>query len=143
MTGYLLDANVLREVRPGGHANVASWQASVPVAECFVRALTVWELRRGFEALRARDPARAVRGLTTTDLVLAGFANRILPLDGEIASEWARLLGEKDRNRIDTALAATARVRGLVLVTRNVRDFRGRKVRVLDPFKASPGVELA
>jgi predicted nucleic acid-binding protein len=38
------------------------------------------------------------------------------------------------------ALAATARVRDLVLVTRNVADFRGRNVRVLDPFKAAPTI---
>lgn len=143
MTGYLLDANVLREFKPGGHANVASWRTAVPAEERFVSALTVWELRRGLEAMKARDPARAAWGLAAVDILLAGFVGRIMPLDGEIATEWARLLGEKDSNRIDMALAATARVRGLVLVTRNVRDFRGRKVRILDPFKATPGVELA
>jgi predicted nucleic acid-binding protein len=40
------------------------------------------------------------------------------------------------------ALAATARVRGLVLVTRNSADFKGRDVRVLDPFKANPEIVL-
>jgi len=64
-----------------------------------------------------------------------------VPVDRDVAAEWARLLGEHDRNRDDTALAATARVRGLVVVTRNVRHFRGRSVRVLDPFKAPITIE--
>jgi hypothetical protein len=51
-----------------------------------------------------------------------------------------RLLGEKDKHRDDMALAATARVHGFVLVTRNVADFAGRGVRVLDAFKACPSI---
>ena len=58
--------------------------------------------------------------------------------DRDIAAEWARLLGEHDRNRNDTRLAAAVRVRGLALATRNVRHFRGRDVRVLDPFHVAP-----
>ena len=124
--GWLLDANVIREFRPGGHANVAAWRAGVPAAELRLSAITVLELRRGFERLKARDPARAARGLTALDALAADFADRIVPVDAAVAAEWARLLGGKDKDRLDVALAATARVRGLVVVTRNVRDFRGR-----------------
>jgi predicted nucleic acid-binding protein len=55
---------------------------------------------------------------------------------------WLRTVdvGEKDKHRDDMALAATARVQDLVLVTRNVADFRGRNARVLDPFKANPTI---
>ena len=60
-------------------------------------------------------------------------------MDRNIAAE-ARLLGEHDRNRDDTVMAATARVHGLKVATRNVRHFRGRGVRVLDPFNAVPTV---
>lgn len=139
--GWLLDANVIREFRPGGHANVAVWRAGVPASELRLSAITVLELRRGFERLKARDPARAARGLTALDALAADFADRIVPVDAAVAAEWARLLGGKDKDRLDVALAATARVRGLVVVTRNVRDFRGRGVRVLDPFKAPATIE--
>jgi toxin FitB len=138
--GWLLDANVIREFRPGGHANVAAWRAGVPASDLYLSAVTVLELRRGFERLKARDPARAARGLTALDALAADFADRIVPVDAAVATEWARLLGGKDKDRLDVALAATARVRGLVVVTRNVRDFRGRGVRVLDPFKALPAI---
>jgi predicted nucleic acid-binding protein len=72
----------------------------------------------------------------------AAFKERIIAIDVPIAAEWARLVGQKDKHRDDMALAATARVRGLVLVTRNLADFRGRRAPVLDPFKAKPEVLL-
>jgi len=55
-------------------------------------------------------------------------------------SEWARLLGAKDKNQRDRALAATARVHGFVLVTRNVEDMIGCDVLVLNPFMRNPKV---
>ena len=114
----------------------------MPEAELYLSAITVLELRRGFERLKVRDPARATRGLAGLDALAADFADRIVPVDAAVAAEWARLLGGKDKDRLDVALAATARVRGLVVVTRNVRHFRGRGVRVLDPFKAPATVEF-
>jgi hypothetical protein len=54
---------------------------------------------------------------------------------------WARLLGAKDKNQRDRALAATGRMHGFVLVTRNIDDVRGCDVRVLDPFNARPVIE--
>ncbi len=135
---WLLDANVLREFRPGGHANVARWRAQVPASDLHVSVITVWELRRGFERLRAQDAGRAARGLAAVDALAIGFADRIVPVDLAIAAEWARLLASKDKARADVALAATARVRDMVVVTRNVADFRGRGARVLDPFQANP-----
>jgi predicted nucleic acid-binding protein len=62
-------------------------------------------------------------------------------MDAAVMAEWARLLGAKDKNQRDRALAATARVHGFVLVTRNIDDIRGCDVRVLNPFKADPVIE--
>ncbi|WP_292514841.1 hypothetical protein [Methylobacterium sp.] len=64
-----------------------------------------------------------------------------MPTDAAVVAEWARLLGAKDKNQRDRALAATARVHGFVLVTRNVDDVRGCGVRVLNPFRQDPAVE--
>jgi hypothetical protein len=92
-------------------------------------------MRRGWEARKKQDAAQAAEGLARLVALEAAFNNRIIPIDAPIAAEWARLVGQKDKHRDDMALAATARVRGLVLVTRNVADFKGRDVRVLIPSR--------
>ena len=66
------------------------------------------------------------------------YVGRILAIDAAVVAEWTRLLGTKNKDRWDLALAATARVHDLVLVTRNVDDFLGRGVRLLDPFRDPP-----
>jgi len=72
----------------------------------------------------------------------AVYGSRLVPIDGPVAAEWARLIGAKeDKNQRDWALAATARVHGFVLVTRNIDDMRGCDVKVLNPFRPNPIVE--
>lgn len=138
MTLYLLDENVLRELRGDGNANVRRWFASVDDTALRLSAATLFEKRRGAEALRRRDPARAERLLNAIAALEKAYADRILPIDTAVVAEWTRLLGAKNKDRWDLALAATARVHGLVLVTRNVDDFAGRGVRLLDPFRDPP-----
>ncbi|UFW78994.1 type II toxin-antitoxin system VapC family toxin [Rhizobium sp. SU303] len=138
MTGYLLDENVLREFSPRGNANVRKWIASVDDTELRLSVATLFEKRRGAEMLKRRDPGRAaaiIRGIATLE---KAFADRILPVDATIVEEWTRLLGAKNKDRWDLALAATARVHRLVLVTRNIKDFEGRGARLLNPFTDPP-----
>ena len=142
MTLYLLDANVLREFRPRGHRNVRNWLATVDDAALRVSVMTLLEMRRGWEAKKKHDRTHAAEGLERLVAFETAFKDRIIPIDARIAAEWARLVGQKDKHRDDMALAATARVRSFVLVTRNLADFRGRGVRVLDPFKAKLEVLL-
>jgi predicted nucleic acid-binding protein len=106
-----------------------------------LRAATLFEKRRGAEALRRRDPNRSAKLLAGIDELEKLFTDRIVPIDAAVVAEWARLLGRKSKDRWDLALAATARVHGYVLVTRNLDDFIGREVRLLNPF-ASPPAEV-
>ncbi|WSH66119.1 type II toxin-antitoxin system VapC family toxin [Rhizobium ruizarguesonis] len=138
MTGYLLDENVLRELSPRGNANVRKWIAGVDDAELRLSVATLFEKRRGAEMLKRRDPGRAaaiIRGIANLE---KAFADRILPVDATVVEEWTRLLGAKNKDRWDLALAATARVHRLVLVTRNIKDFEGRGTRLLNPFTDPP-----
>lgn len=141
MTVYLVDENVLREFAPGGNAHVRAWRAGVDDLDLRISVMTFFEKRRGWERRRRSDPDRAAKGLAALDALQAAFRDRTVAIDEEIVAEWARLLGAKDKNQRDMALAATARVRGFVLVTRNVEDFRGRGVQVLNPFKTPSVIE--
>lgn len=138
MTLYLLDENVLRELHPRGNQNVRRWAATVDDDDLRLSAATLFEKRRGAEALKRRDADRAAKLLAGIEGLEKAFADRIIPIDTRIVAEWARLLGDRNKNQWDMALAATARVHGFVLVTRNVSDFAGRRVRLLNPFTNPP-----
>lgn len=133
---WLIDTNIISEVRKGPrcHPAVAAWWAGVAEADLFLSVLTLGEIRRGIEALRPRDAARA--GLLEAWLadLAAAFGPRILPIDAAAAAEWGRLSAGRTVPVIDALLAATARLHGLVLVTRNTADLAGLDLRLLNPF---------
>lgn len=140
MTVYLLDENVLRELHARGDANVRTWYDGVADEDLRISVMTLFEKRRGWERRRRSDPDLAAARLAELAALEAGFASRIVPIDTPVMVEWTRLLGAKDKNQRDRALAATARVYGFVLVTRNVKDFAGCDVKVLNPFAVNPSV---
>ncbi len=147
MTLYLLDVQVLQEMRPGGHADVWAWAASVDDSDLRLSAITCLEKRMGWENKRrdliakGQDTSQADAALRAFSELENEYADRIIPIDAAVSAEWARLLGAKRNNTMDMALAASARVHGLVLVTRNRKDFVGRGVTILDPFKKNPRPE--
>lgn len=135
---YLLDANVLREMHPRGHKNVRLWLSTVDDSELCISALTIKEIQEGIVRAHARNPTQlTLDAQRRLDSLVQAYRDRIIPIDREIAAEWGRLVGTKAKHNDDMALAATVRVRRLVLVTRNVADFKGRGVEVLDPFRKS------
>ena len=133
---YLLDTNVFREIQKGddGHVNVRAWLETVDDADLRLSVMAVREVSRGIARLAKKKPALAVEIRERLDELLAAYAGRVVEVDGEVAQEWGGLEGERDKHRDDLAFVATARVRGMVLLTRNVKDLRGRGVRVLNPF---------
>ena len=118
----------------------------MPITDLFISSVTVMEARKGFARLQAnaRNPADIGEILayqTSFDELVTGFDERILVIDRPVAERWGEMLGRREANVMDTAIAATAAVHGLVVATRNLRHFRGRGVRLLDPIKARPIIE--
>lgn len=95
--------------------------------------LTIGEIRKGIELLRARDGAQAAVIEAWLEELRVRFRGRILPIDARIAEEWGRLNAQSPKKAVDSMLAATARVHGLTVVTRNVRDFLECGVPLVDP----------
>jgi predicted nucleic acid-binding protein len=136
---FLLDTNVVSEIRRGRDPHVRAWAEAVEDVELHLSALTLGDLRKGIELLRGRDPAQAEVFTRWLDDLRARFAERIVAIDGRIAEEWGRLNAATTRNTVDSLIAATARVHGLIIVTRNTRDFAGCGVPLLNPWQPQDG----
>jgi hypothetical protein len=135
---FLVDTNILSELRKGSRCDpgVTSWFAAVSSTDLFLSALTLGEIRKGIERLRHRDERTAevleawLHGLVTA------YSDRILPVDEAIAEQWGRFNGPAPLPVLDSLLAATAKVHGLTVVTRNLKDIKRTGVDCLNPFSA-------
>lgn len=134
---YLIDTNIISEVRKGARCdvNVAEWWRDVPEEDLWLSALVLGEIRRGVELARRRDPTKAAALEAWLNELISGFGDRILALDAVVAEEWGRISAIRTVPVIDALLAATAKANGLVLVTRNTADVAGLDIEVLNPFQ--------
>ena len=133
---YLLDTNILSETRKRQAATgVTDWIAATPPELLHVSVLTLGEIEHGIVRIRGRgDREQAVgleRWLREVEL---GFADRILPITLPVASAWGRQQHSQPLPVIDGLIAATAKVNGLTVVTRNAKDFERSGVQVVNPF---------
>jgi predicted nucleic acid-binding protein len=135
---FLLDTNVISEIRKRdrAHPNVARWVARTPVAEIGTSVLVLAEIRRGIELKRRSDAPQAENLDRWFAQMRARLGDRVLPVDEPVAEAWATLNILDPAPLIDGLLAATAKVHGLTLVTRNLSDVVRTGVPVLDPFSA-------
>lgn len=132
---FLLDTNVVAELqKPRPHARVVEWFGTVSGPDLYISVLVVGEIEQGIVRLRRRDPAQAARYAAWLGRLRRDFARRILAVTEEVALEWGRLNAKDPLPAIDGLMAATARVHGLTLVTRNARDFGRMGVAYVDPF---------
>jgi predicted nucleic acid-binding protein len=136
---FLLDTNVVSEIRRGRDANVATWASEVADADLYLSVLTPGEIRKGIERLRGRYPEQAEVFAAWLEQLRGHFANRILSIDDRVAEEWGRLNAPAERKTVDSLIAATARVHDLTVVTRNTGDFEPCDVAVLNPWQPRRG----
>lgn len=136
MKGFLVDTNVISELRKGARAdaNVRRWFESVDEDAIFLSVLVTGEIRHGIEVIRKRDPRAASTLERWLDDVVQTHSDRVLPVDAATADEWGRLDARGSLPVVDGLLAATARVHDLTLVTRNPRDVARTGVDLLNPF---------
>jgi toxin FitB len=131
---FLLDTNVISEIRRARDPNVRAWVGEVDDAELHLSVLTLGEIRKGIELLRSRDPEQAEIFATWLHDLHTRFADRIVAIDARVTDEWGRLNATAPRNTVDSLVAASARVHDLTVVTRNTADFQGCGVPLLNPW---------
>ncbi|MEO8060539.1 MAG: type II toxin-antitoxin system VapC family toxin [Burkholderiales bacterium] len=138
----VLDTNVVSEpLRPEPDPAVLQWLDRQEPQTLFLTSINLAELLTGIAALPAGRRQNALKA-ALTDQVLPLFQGRILPFDVVAAEAFAKLRSSTQAagNPIgfaDCAIAAVAAAHGFMLATRNVRDFKGTGVELLDPWSAA------
>jgi predicted nucleic acid-binding protein len=138
---FLLDTNVISELRQPRvrlpDQRVTAWIARIPVASLFISVITVMELELGTLQKERRDPQQgaALRSWLSTS-VIPNFTGRILPIDREIAQRAASLHVPTRIADLDALIAATALVKGLTVVTRNISHFAPTGAPTLNPWES-------
>jgi len=136
---YLVDTDVISEIRKGENAN-AGVRAFFESArrddvDLYLSVVSIGELRQGVERIRHRGDSeqaalmdRWLRQVTRT------YADGILSFDEETAHVWGRLRVPNPENPLDKQIAATALIHDLTVVTRNIEHFAPTGVRLKNPF---------
>ena len=134
---YLLDTNVLSETRKRQPAvGVAEWIAATPPDRMHISVLTLGEIEQGIARVRARGDRQQASALERwLREVETGFEDRLLPVTLPVAAAWGRQQYAQPLPVIDALIAATARVHGMTVVTRNVKDFQRLGISLLDPWQ--------
>lgn len=136
---YLLDTNIVSESRKLGTSRIdvvaANWLSRIDAAQTFLSAMTVFELERGVLQMERRDATQgSMLRRWLNDRVMVAFEKRILPLSSAVAQPSAGLHIPDPRSERDAWIAATAIDAGLILATRNISDFAGMGVSLVNPF---------
>lgn len=140
MAKYLLDSDVIGKKDGPNGGNIRRWLAGIDDNQLALSALTIFEVSRGVQLKRdAGEVELADRLQDGLANLRAAFADRTFPLDATIAEEWGRLAGSERAQWVDRGLIATARTHGLILVTCNSTDMKGRGVEVINPQRHTTG----
>lgn len=137
----VLDTNVLSEMmRPEPDSTVAAWMSARPASSLFTTTVTQAEILYGVRLLPSAN--RRSRLETVVSAMFAtDFAGRVLPFDQAAAYAYAEIAAARRRagrpiTQFDAQIAAIARSRDAGVATRNIADFEGCGIGVIDPWRA-------
>jgi predicted nucleic acid-binding protein len=136
----ILDTNVLSELmRPQPAANVVDWVTQQPASRLFITAVTQGEILYGI-GLLSRGKRRDRISAAAMAMFAEDFAERILPFNADSAAAFADILvarrgAGRPIAQLDAQIAAIARTNGAAVATRNVADFDGCGIELINPFQ--------
>ena len=139
MTACILDTNVLRELYVAApHEGFKDWFTRQELEDLHITTFNVAEIRYGIEKLPQGKKRRSIEDWLG-DLLLPNFRGRILAFDVKSAEAWGAIMASamktgRPRPVMDSLLASMALAHGMTLVTRNIKDFTGLGIELVNPF---------
>lgn len=137
----LLDTNIVSEAMSSNpDVRVIEWMRNQPAANLFVSTVTIAEITYGIRILAA-GKRRQMLERAFDRFIASGFAYRVLAFDEKAARGYGELMAERRKQGrpmsiLDGQIAAIARSGSLAVATRNVADFGGCGLEILNPFEA-------
>lgn len=137
---YVLDTCLVSDLlKPVPNPGVVEWLSHQPEATLFLSVLTIGEIQAGISKL-PDSPRKAMLASWLSNDLMQRFQGRILPIDADVALVWGVKRGEAAaRGSVlplaDSQIAATAIVRGMTVVTRNVADLQRCGAMTLNPWR--------
>ena len=137
MIRCFLDTNVISEVRTTRpHGAAVAWMVALLPEQIFLSAVTIGQLQDGVELTCRQDAAKDSEIESWLSVLEMSFA--FLPMDTACFREWSRLMaGRPDSLREDAMIAATARIHGFTVATRDEKDFKHLGVDIVNTFKST------
>jgi tRNA(fMet)-specific endonuclease VapC len=136
---YLLDTCVISElVSKQPNSRVVEFVDSLDPDHVYLSMITIGEITKGIEKFPKSKRKQELHIWLKEDL-LARFSGKIIPIENEVITEWGRLTARLELAgtpipAIDSLIAATALTYSLALITRNVSDFDGSSVEIINPW---------
>ncbi|MDD2922855.1 MAG: type II toxin-antitoxin system VapC family toxin [Anaerolineales bacterium] len=137
---YLLDTCVISElVTKHPNPQVVDFVDALDSDDVYLSVITIGEIVKGVEKLPKSKRKQELHSWLKEDL-LVRFDGRIIPLDTEVLMQWGVLVGRLESTgvtlpAIDSLIAATTLTHKLTLVTRNVDDFSGTGIEIVNPWE--------
>jgi len=133
---YLLDTNILSELRkPKPDKKVISFVSGIKASNIFISCISVGEVQKGISSCPNAKLKKELEHWLEIYLI-GELGRQVLSIDNEVMLKWGKLVSAiKNLPIIDSLIAATCVTHGLVLVTRNVKDFdKIKELTVINPF---------
>lgn len=136
---YLIDTNVISEIRKGEKANSGVRrffnELETNKSSAYISVITIGELRRGIDLIYHRgDQLQGEMLECWLEKIRKEYSHNILAVDPEVALLWGKMRVPNPQHALDKLIAATALINGLTVVTRNTKDFQQTGVQLLNPF---------
>ncbi|WP_342269727.1 type II toxin-antitoxin system VapC family toxin [Rickettsia endosymbiont of Orchestes rusci] len=132
---YLLDTNIISELRKKTpDIRVMEWFSNIHPSQLYLSCLTIGEIKIGVLKIAKKDKATSLGLMKWLDSLIIDYAEKIIGVNLEICEEWAELMSIDSTNAIDSLIAAQAKQRNIILVTRNIKHYSMFDIRIFNPF---------